>query len=285
MVRPDEISPERLSRELTSGFAGPAGASPVQADTGVPGSRSQARSESAVSRAGRQEPGKQLELFTGEQARGRQHEVKPAASTEKQRESRAAHFTAKATFTAARSGHQTGVVDLPGVEGVARVQGAARNRRDPSAVPSSGQERSYKAKSKASAAQRKSEGVVVPSMAATNNAVGGKGPCFGHADGEGKREGMVGSLRPNTPFDDTVEVKAPQPQGPLQSRAKRLACGSRPTDTLSWRDNHRNPRRSRRPSVQARTRGPSASRVRENRKHGLTGGPESSSSKTTVLRR
>lgn len=220
MVRPDEISPKPQGEERTSGFAVPAGASPVQRDAGVPGSRSQARGQSLVSRAGRQEPGKQLELFTGEQARGRQHEVKPAASTEKQWESRAAHFTAKATSTSARSGHQPGAVGLPGVGGVARVQGAVRNRRDPSALPSSGQGVSHKAKSKASAAQRKSEGVVVPSMSATNNADGGKGPCGDQAEHGGKRAGMAGSTRSNFPAGVPSSDRVRQLQARLWKAAK-----------------------------------------------------------------
>ena len=36
-------------------------------------------------------------------------------------------------------------------------------------------------------------------MAVTNNAVGGKGPCFGQAGSGGKREGMAGTARPNNP--------------------------------------------------------------------------------------
>ncbi len=51
---------------------------------------------------------------------------------------------------------------------------------------------------KSSGAQRKSDGVVVP-MIAGRNPAGGKGPDFGHAGDEGKREGMAGSARPNFP--------------------------------------------------------------------------------------
>jgi group II intron reverse transcriptase/maturase len=36
-------------------------------------------------------------------------------------------------------------------------------------------------------------------MAVKKNAVGGKGPCFGHAGEGGKREGMAGTARPNNP--------------------------------------------------------------------------------------
>jgi len=86
-----------------------------------------------------------------------------------------------------------------GVGGAARVQGEARNTRGPSAPPSSRQGGSYKPKAKSSAAQRESEGIVVPAMGAKNNASGGKGPCGGRADGGGKRKGMVGASRPNHP--------------------------------------------------------------------------------------
>src|SRR4029077_6188421 len=47
--------------------------------------------------------------------------------------------------------------------------------------------------------QRESEGAVVPVIGVQHNAPGGKGPCFDHACGEGKREGMTGSARSNYP--------------------------------------------------------------------------------------
>jgi RNA-directed DNA polymerase len=52
---------------------------------------------------------------------------------------------------------------------------------------------------KSPGAQRESEGVVVPVIGVQHNAPGGKGPYFDHAGGEGKREGMAGSARPNHP--------------------------------------------------------------------------------------
>jgi RNA-directed DNA polymerase len=51
---------------------------------------------------------------------------------------------------------------------------------------------------KASGAQRESDGVVVPVMVVRDTA-GGKGPGFGHVDGEGTREGMTGTGRCNYP--------------------------------------------------------------------------------------
>jgi RNA-directed DNA polymerase len=52
---------------------------------------------------------------------------------------------------------------------------------------------------KSSGGQRESEGAVVPVIGVQQNAPGGKGPCFDHAGGEGKREGMAGTARSNHP--------------------------------------------------------------------------------------
>ena len=47
--------------------------------------------------------------------------------------------------------------------------------------------------------QRESDGVVVPLIGVEHNAPGGKGPDFDHALGVGKREGMTGVSRSNSP--------------------------------------------------------------------------------------
>ncbi len=52
---------------------------------------------------------------------------------------------------------------------------------------------------KASGGQRESEGAVVPLIGVEHNAPGGKGPHFDHASGEGKRKGMTGTARSNSP--------------------------------------------------------------------------------------
>jgi hypothetical protein len=132
-----------------------------------------------------------------EPARGPQLNVKPAASTHLQPESRADHVAAKATSAVSQSGdaHAAG---RGGVWGAARVQGDERNTRGPSARPGSGQRGSYKPTAKSSRAQRASEGVVVPRIVATNNATGGKVPWGGHVVG-GTREGMSGRTGTNSP--------------------------------------------------------------------------------------
>jgi RNA-directed DNA polymerase len=82
---------------------------------------------------------------------------------------------------------------------MARAHSLGRNRRDPSAWPASGKGRWYKPMVKAGGGQRESERGVVPLIGVQDNAPGGKGPHFDHASGEGKRQGMAGGSRSNSP--------------------------------------------------------------------------------------
>ena len=66
-------------------------------------------------------------------------------------------------------------------------------------MPCRARDRSYKPMVKSVGVQRESEGVVVPVIGVQHNAPGGKGPCFGHVEGTGKREGMAGLVRSNNP--------------------------------------------------------------------------------------
>jgi RNA-directed DNA polymerase len=79
------------------------------------------------------------------------------------------------------------------------VQGSSRNTRDPSAQPWSRLDGTNRPKAKGTIAQRKSDGVIVPTRAATNNAAGGKGHERGRVGEEGKRKGMTGSTGSNSP--------------------------------------------------------------------------------------
>ena len=100
------------------------------------------------------------------------------------------------------SGKPWSGVSLAGLSGVreaARAHSLVRNRRDPSAWPSSGKDQGYKPMVKALGGQRESDGVVVPLIGVQHNAPGGKGPDFDHAGGAGKREGMTGLPGPTTP--------------------------------------------------------------------------------------
>ena len=175
MVRRDEADKSSSASRCSS----PAGASPVSVSAGAPSSRPQASEEIPVARAGCREP------LRREPARGPQPNVKPAASSDLQPESRAGSVAAKALSHASWSGGVR-AWGLGGVRGAARVHGGERNTRGPSAQPGSGQRGAYKPQVKASAAQRESEGVVVLPIAATNNAAGGKGPCGDHVGRHGR---------------------------------------------------------------------------------------------------
>ena len=267
MVRPDETDRSTLSGRA-SRCTDPAGGSPVPVSAGAPGSRPQARGEISVSRAGRQEP------LRREQARGPQHEVNPAASSDEQRGSRAAHVTAKAMPAAQRSGRAS-AMGPTGVRGAAREQGSVRKRRGPSAPPLSRQGGPYKPKVKSGAVQRESEGTVVLRMAATNNAAGGKGPWGGRDGGGGKREGMAGQSGPKFPRGPEPADKARQLRRCLNVAAKR-SSGRRfhalfdrihRSDVL-WAAWKRLPGGGVMPPRER----PPVSRVREIRTHGLIGG-------------
>ena len=187
---------------------------------GAPGSRPPTSGEIPAVEAGRRKG------LRTEQVRGPQHEVKLAASTDKQSGSRTDHFTVKATSAALVPKR---VVGPGGVESAARVQGEVRNSGGPSASPSSGQGASYKPEAKSAAAQRESEGVMVPKTAAEaartnvaqNNATGGKDPCGGRVGEAGKREGMTGKTGSNSPRGREPEDKVRQLQRRLCVAAKR----------------------------------------------------------------
>ena len=110
---------------------------------------------------------------------------------------------------------------LGGVEGAARVHGVERNTRGPSAQPESGSRGSYKPVAKASVAQRESEGTIVVTSRATNNARGAKGPCGGNVGGASTREGMTGTTGSHHPAGRESRDKVRQLQRRLWSVAKR----------------------------------------------------------------
>jgi len=258
VVRRDEVD-RSLS---TSRCSFPAGGSPVSVSAGAPSSRPQVPSESSVAQAGCHKP------LRREPARGPQHQVKPAASTDSQSESRADHVAAKAMSAASRSGdaHAAG---LGGVGGAARVHGDERNTRGPSARPGSGQRGSYKPTAKSRRAQRESEGTVVLGTAATKNAVRGKGSCFGRACNEGKCQGMAGMTGPNHPDAHLRVVTARQPRHELVTQAKWLT----PPMTRPRADRRSAFRVRGDRAMHASLRRPSVSRVPEIGTHGLKGGP------------
>jgi hypothetical protein len=267
--------------------ANPTGESPVPVGVGAPGSRPQALEGDLCARAGCQMPARRRKSRGAEQARGAQHEVKPAASTDLQPAGRAAHVTAKAT-SLKRDPKREG--DCGGVWGAARVQGQVRNVRGPSARPGSGPASSYKPKAKSSRAQRESEAIVVAdakaragaTKAVRHDAAAGKGPCGGHAEIAGKRE-VAGVTGPNDPVELESSDKVRPLRRQLWAAAKRAPggrnflamCVHRWGLATAGRRGDRLPGAAllaRVGRTMLRADGPLVSRVREVRMHGLNGG-------------
>jgi len=103
------------------------------------------------------------------------------------------------------------------------VQGEVRNTRGPSSQPVSGRGGSYKPKAKSSVAERESEGAVVVTMLAQNNASGAKGPCGEDAVRAGKREGMAATSGPNDPVGLKPSEEVRRLQRRLCGAAKRAS--------------------------------------------------------------
>jgi RNA-directed DNA polymerase len=210
MVGRDDAGAQAAASRRSS----PAGASPVSVSTGAPSSRPQPCGESRAGQAGCQEP------LRREPVRGPQHEVKLAASSDLQPERRAGHVAAKTTSRVPQSGGAR-ARELGGVRSAARGQGAERNTRGPSVQPGSGQRTSYKPSAKASAGQRESEGTIVVTSRATNNARGAKGPCGGNVGRASTCKGMPGRTGSNHPGGHESIDKVRQLRRRLWSAAKR----------------------------------------------------------------
>src|SRR5262247_2515705 len=100
MVRRDATTrADTRSDDDVARCASPAGESPVPVSAGAPGSGPRTSEGDLDVQAGRRKPSAGHPVRR-EQARGPQHDVKPAASKDRQSGGRAAHVTAKATLTA-----------------------------------------------------------------------------------------------------------------------------------------------------------------------------------------
>ena len=130
---------------------GSAGGSPDRVSTGAPGSRHRYEEEIPYAERCVKSPA------WGESEGAGRNKVNISASTNYQPkgvwESRAAHFTAKATHSTLKPDC---VLGLPGVWMAARFEGTIRNRRGPTRQPTSGKDRWYKAGAES---QRSREGV------------------------------------------------------------------------------------------------------------------------------
>jgi hypothetical protein len=181
VVRRD-VDETRDVRDGSACCASLVGESPTPVSVGAPGSRVAASGEILGVEADRRKPlrGEQPYLVASQAHRasgvGPQHEVKPAASSEEQSGSRAAHLTAKAISGALVPKRASGP---GGVRGAALTEREVRNTRGPSSRPPSRRAASISQRVKGCRAERESEGIVVVEIRAQQNARGAKGPCFG----------------------------------------------------------------------------------------------------------
>ena len=109
----------------------------------------------------------------------------------------------------------------------------ARNRRDPTWLPTSGEGGAYKPSVKGHRAGRESEGLVVPTKAGTKTPSEGRGLALVMSANEGKREGMVRETGPNHPVGRKSSAKVRKLQGRLFVSAKfRMGRRSHAHDTI-----------------------------------------------------
>jgi hypothetical protein len=145
----------------------------------------------------------------------------PAASSQLQRGSRAAHVTAKA-HVRPPGVPETPLVGSPrgmGSGTYATVWFGTGEARLPSLVS---KDRSYKPMVKSSEGKRESDGAVVL-VIAVRNAAGGKDPGFGHAGhGVNSCKDMAGTARSNHPDVHSPVVKVRKFQDRLWATAKQL---------------------------------------------------------------
>ena len=211
--RRGELQPKRQARAMAyaptvvrpGSWTRPAGASPARVIAGEPGSRPR----SVVERR-RAERGVKS-LFGGSKRAGRNATRRESCSLVKS-------TTGEPSRSFHGEGHvrPTGDPDMPlvgslrgmGERHVRTVRSGTGETRLRSLVS---KDRPYKPVVKSSGAQRESDGVVVPGRGTPPRAPG-KGPDFGHAGDGGKRKGMTGTARSNSPGGHAPRQRATTPE-------------------------------------------------------------------------
>jgi hypothetical protein len=168
---------------------GLAGGSPAAVSAGAPRSRPRAWGEISRPERGVKSPQGAVGHLGGEQGDGPsiKRTLQPREIGAERRSGRADHVAAKATDCTTESGW---VQDAPGVGGRARRHSPIWNRRGPTRPPTSGKDLPYKPSAKGAGAGRESEGLVVPTRAATTTRPKGRGPALVRLARGGKCEGM-----------------------------------------------------------------------------------------------
>jgi hypothetical protein len=195
-----------------------AGGSPVSVSAEAPSSRPQVPGREAYAQAGRQEPARRREPCSGERAHGPQHEVKPAASTEKQSESRAAHVTAKAT---SRGQHRNARAISAGYGAQHACKERCGTREARLRSGRRGKRVRISQRRNRTSAQRESEGAVVVTIAAQNNARERRAPAVVRSTEQVSAREWPPGADLTTPVADGHATKCDNCNGD---------CGPRPSD-------------------------------------------------------
>gem|GEM_PF-2324870 len=253
----------------------PAGESPAPVSAEAPGSRPQPRGETPAAERGVES------LFGGSKRAGWDCSLVRLTIGEP---SRSCHGEGHVRQSWFRTGHGG---SLRGTETCTRTR-SDRGTWETRLASLVSKDRPYESKAKGDGGKRESEGVVVVRIGAQNNAPGAKDPRFDRACGGRKRKGMA-----------ALKMRSDNPGGyrPAGWTASEMApsvprrLNAREPQTRLWAVAKRNRERARSakwpcrgdspqavpssPSLGARVAAPggsSASRVRENRTHGLKGG-------------
>jgi hypothetical protein len=251
----------------------PAGVSPVRVGVGAPGSRPQSRGEIPAAERGVES------LFGGSKRAGCDYSLVTFTTEEPSRSCHGEGHVRRVGFRSARW-----VLPGYGKLHARTVWFGTRETRLSSLVS---EDRWYKPMAKSSGGQRESEGVVVVLIGVQNNASGAKGPHFDRACVGSERKDMAarrlrsnhpGGHKPVVPVASemaqgaTCPVARAQPRGRLWEAAKRSRSRTRRANWSRWGDS---PWAARRWAMSvgcvAAPGRSSASRVRENRTHGLKG--------------
>jgi len=253
----------------------PAGESPAPVSAGAPGSRPQSRGETPAAERGVES------LFGGSKCAGWDCSLVKVTIGEPSRSCHGEGHVRQSWFRIGHGGSPRGM------ETCTRTR-SDRGTWETRLASLLSKDRPYKPKAKGDGGKRESEGVVVVRIGAQNNAPGAKGPRFDRACGGRRRKGMAalkmrsdnpGGHRPAERVGSEMALSAPRHPDAREPRSGLWAVAKRN------RERARSARRSCRDdfpqavpsssSLGARVAAPggsSASRVRENRTHGLKGG-------------
>jgi hypothetical protein len=252
----------------------PAGVSPARVGVGAPGSRPQSRGEIPAAERGVES------LFGGSKRAGCDCSLVRSTMGEPSRSCHGEGHVCRVEFRSRRR--------VPPGYGELHARTVWFGTRETRLSSLVSKDRSYKPMVKSSGGQRESEGAVVVRIGVQKNAPGAKGPHFDRACVGSERQDMTAPLlRPNHPGGRRPVVSAAsqmghgltcqpdaraRPRGRLWVAAKQPGSPLRRTTRFRWGDS---PRAVRCPRLSAGcVAAPgrsSASRVRENRTHGLKG--------------